>query len=308
MNMLRSIIALLVILIAVSIKSFFIDAFFLSPLQLHMLEISGCIMISVALLCFVVAELTRNFSQVDKLWSIIPVVYMWYYAYSSGWDARILLMTACITIWGIRLTFNFARKGGYQLRFWAGEEDYRWEVLRNNSIFKDQPLRWRLFSFFFIALYQNFLLWAITLPAIAASAGDSGIGLADYLIAFVLIALVVIETIADQQQWNYQTEKCRRKNAGEKLNGEYAIGFIRTGLFAYSRHPNYASEQLIWLVLCLFSVNATGSYISWSMIGSILLLILFQGSADFSEKISAAKYPAYGDYMKQVPMFLNRLW
>lgn len=306
--MLRSIALLTVALIAVLVKIFFTKTFLLSPEQLHMLVMSGAIMLSVALICFLVAELTGNYSQVDKLWSLIPMIYMWYFAYSSGWSPRIVLMTICIAIWGIRLTYNFARKGGYQLRFWAGEEDYRWEVLRQNTIFKGHPLRWKLFSLFFIALYQNFLLWAITLPALVASAGVRGIGIIDYVFSVILIGLIVIETIADQQQWNYQTEKYRRKNAGEKPDGEYAVGFIRTGLFAHSRHPNYACEKLIWVVLYLFSISATGSYINWSMIGCLLLLILFQGSADFSEKISASKYPAYADYIKRVPMFLNRLW
>ncbi len=274
-----------------------------------MLQISGSIMLGVSLFCFALAEVTGNYSQVDKIWSIIPVVYMWYFAYASLFDPRIILMTFCVTLWGGRLTFNFGRKGGYSWKFWTGEEDYRWEVLRENSIFKGKKARWKLFAFFFIALYQNFLLWLITIPTVMAYAGhDKGLGWADYLIAAILIGLIIIETIADQQQWSFQTEKYRRKNAGEKLDGEFANGFISKGLFAYSRHPNYASEQLIWVVLYLFSINATGICINWSMVGCLLLLILFQGSADFSEGISLSKYPAYADYIKRVPKFLFRLW
>jgi steroid 5-alpha reductase family enzyme len=307
--MIKSIVFFVIVLVVVIVTSLFVNPFPLSPEQLHMLQISGIIMLGVSLFCFALAEVTGNYSQVDKIWSIIPIVYMWYFAYASQFDPRILLMSSCVTLWGARLTFNFGRKGGYSWKFWTGEEDYRWEVLRQNSTFKGNIVRWKLFAFFFIALYQNFLLWLITLPAIIAYAGhDKGMGAADYLIGAVLIGLIVIETIADQQQWNFQTEKYRRKNAGEKLDGEYTIGFLRKGLFAYSRHPNYACEQLIWVVLYLFTISATGSYINWSMIGCILLLILFQGSADFSEKISADKYPAYKEYIKQVPMFLNRLW
>jgi steroid 5-alpha reductase family enzyme len=43
------------------------------------------------------------------------------------------------------------------------------------------------------------------------------------------------------------------------------------------------------------------------LVGAVLLLILFQGSADFSEKISAEKYPAYSDYMKRVGRFLPKI-
>jgi steroid 5-alpha reductase family enzyme len=74
------------------------------------------------------------------------------------------------------------------------------------------------------------------------------------------------------------------------------------------RHPNYFSEQSIWLVFYLFSVAASGRWLNWSVMGIILLLLLFQGSADFSEKISAEKYPAYKDYLKRVPRFLPKLW
>jgi steroid 5-alpha reductase family enzyme len=66
----------------------------------------------------------------------------------------------------------------------------------------------------------------------------------------------------------------------------------------------YACEQLIWGVLYLFSISATCVYINWSGTGCLLLLILFQGSADFSEGISLSKYPAYADYVKRLPKFI----
>jgi steroid 5-alpha reductase family enzyme len=309
MNMIKSIVFFVIVLIAVIVTSFFVHPFALCPEQFHMLEISGIIMLGVSLFCFVLAEVTSNYSQVDKIWSIIPVVYMCYFAFASEFDSRILLMTICIILWGARLTFNFGRKGGYSWKFWTGEEDYRWAVLRANATFKGNIVRWKLFAFFFIALYQNFLLWLITIPTVMAYAGhDKGLGASDYLVAAALIGLIIIETIADQQQWDFQTEKYRRKNAGEKLDGEFLEGFISKGLFAYSRHPNYTCEQLIWVVLYLFSISATGIWINWSMIGCLLLLILFQGSADFSEGISLSKYPHYAAYIKRVPKFLFRFW
>ena len=74
------------------------------------------------------------------------------------------------------------------------------------------------------------------------------------------------------------------------------------------RHPNYAAEQAIWLAYYLFSVAATGRWINGSLVGAVLLLLLFQGSADFSEKISAAKYPEYAHYLKKVGRFFPKLW
>jgi steroid 5-alpha reductase family enzyme len=304
--MLRTIVLLLLSLIALPIVAFWHDA----PLQASqwaMIAESSRLMLGVALLCFLTSEMTRNYSQVDKLWSIVPVVYAVYFAWASGWDARLTLMALLVAAWGIRLTYNFARRGGYAWPLWRGEEDYRWSVLREMPLLQGR-LRWGLFNFIFISLYQNTLIWLITLPSVVAFAGrGKPLQAYDFALALLFLALLVIETIADQQQYDFQTEKYRRKAAGEPLEGEYAQGFRSSGLWAWVRHPNYAAEQGIWLTFYLFSVAATGRWLNWSLAGGILLMLLFLGSSDFSEKISAGKYPAYRDYKGRVPRFVPGL-
>jgi steroid 5-alpha reductase family enzyme len=66
----------------------------------------------------------------------MPGVYAWAMAYMSGFAPRQTLAASLVTVWGIRLTFNFARKGGYSWKFWEGEEDYRWAIVRRNPLFK----------------------------------------------------------------------------------------------------------------------------------------------------------------------------
>ena len=166
-----------------------------------------------------------------------------------------------------------------------------------------------LFDLFFICLYQNALLLMITLPmAVSWQGRDKPLGAIDVVIALLFIGFVVIETIADQQQWNFQNEKHRRKKGGEGLNAEQANGFISSGLWAIVRHPNYAGEQAIWISFYLFSVVATGRWINWSMAGCLLLMVLFQSSSDFSEGISSKKYTAYADYKKRVGRFIPKFW
>ncbi|MEY2835622.1 MAG: hypothetical protein RLZZ557_1284 [Bacteroidota bacterium] len=260
---------------------------------------------AVILFTFVVGQLTGNNSQVDKLWSIVPAPYAWFMTWKGGMDERMVLMSVLVTIWAARLTFNFARRGGYSWKFWEGEEDYRWEVLRLRPGFKN-PFVWLLFNLFFICFYQNTLIFLFTVPVIAALANNAApLGIFDWILAGIYVALVVMEFVADQQQYDFQTEKYRRKNAGEDL-GEYADGFIQTGLWSKMRHPNYFAEQAIWVVFYLFSVAATGEWINWTIAGSVLLIILFKGSSDFSEEISAKKYPKYTDYQKRVGRFLPK--
>ena len=252
--------------------------------------------------CFVVGELSKNNSQVDKLWSIVPIIYVWDMTYFADWNQRMVLMSILVTIWAIRLTYNFARRGAYTWKFWAGEEDYRWEVLRKRPGF-NKPFIWMLFNLFFICSYQNILIFLFTIPILTVVGDNSPLNWIDYLLSFLFVLFVLLEFVADNQQYIFQTEKHRRMKAGEAL-GDYEKGFIDTGLWGIVRHPNYAMEQAIWLVFYFFSVNVTGEWLNWSVAGCALLIILFKGSSDFSEAISAEKYPTYSGYQKTVPRFI----
>ncbi len=111
--------------------------------------------------------------------------------------------------------------------------------------------------------------------------------------------IIVIETIADQQQWSYQKEKKKASAAGGEIQEKYRKGFVQTGLWSLSRHPNFAAEQAVWIVFYFFSVAATGHWLNWSVMGAILLVLLFWGSSSFTESITAGKYPDYADYQKR---------
>ena len=67
-------------------------------------------------LCLVLSLLTCDYSWVDRLWSVVPAFYVLHFASSAGFDARTSAMAALATLWGLRLSYNFARKDGYQVR------------------------------------------------------------------------------------------------------------------------------------------------------------------------------------------------
>lgn len=314
--MIKTILVLLFTVIVVPIISFYFDKP-LNPEQHAILLSVVYICGAVAGTCFLLSEITRNCSQVDKIWSVVPAVYAGYIAYAAvgaeGISAhpgnlRLVIMAVLALLWAVRLTYNFSRRGGYSWKFWAGEEDYRWGVLREKPELKGK-VRWFLFNLFFISIYQNALILLFTLPILVAVGGkDTPLNYLDYIATALFLFFLVIETTADQQQWNYQKEKYRRKNAGEPLGDFYGKGFVHTGLWKIMRHPNYMAEQAIWIVFYLFSVAATGRWINWSIAGCLLLVILFQGSSDFSENISVSKYPDYKDYQKRTGRFIPKFW
>ena len=247
---------------------------------MHPLIVVGVVAAAASAFSWITSLITRENSWVDRLWSIVPVVYMWIFAASAGLaDPRLNVMAVLVTLWGARLTFNFARKGGY-----TGMEDYRWAVLRSRMS------RWQfeLFNVLFIVLWQNAILVLISLAAFTAYENrGTPFGVLDALVAAVFLVLLAGETVADQQQWVFHRAKAA---------GTTADRFLTTGLWRFSRHPNFFFEQAQWWVLFLFGAIAAGSLLQWTIAGPLLLTLLFIGSTRFTESITLSKYPEYAAY------------
>jgi steroid 5-alpha reductase family enzyme len=205
-------------------------------------------------------------------------------------------MAVLATLWGARLTFNFARKGGY-----TGMEDYRWAILRGRM----RPWAFQVFNLLFIVLYQNALLVLITLPAYLAAQHPAPLTAWDALFAILFLAALALELAADQQQWRFQQAK---KAAGGRLEP----GFVTTGLFRYSRHPNFFGEQAQWWMFYALGATAAtasglgfwGGVVNGTIVGAALLTVLFVGSTIFTESISAGRYPAYAEYRRATSMIV----
>ena len=303
MKIISTAIILMLTIIVVPLSSYFFGVS-LGPVEWQALQTLMIITAIVIAYTFVVGEITNNNSQVDKLWSIVPIVYVWVIAAYGNYSPRLVLMGVLVTLWGMRLTTNFALKGAYQWRFWAGEEDYRWKVLRQKPEFSPR-WKWTLFNLFFISGYQNILILLITLPGLIALQNNNvPMGAFDYVLSILFLSFLVFETIADVQHWKFQSKKWAMIKAGEELTGDYKKGFLDKGLWAYSRHPNYFAEQSVWICFYFFSVAAGGYWFNWSIAGALLLIVLFMGSSSFSEEISAGKYPEYKEYQKKVFRFL----
>lgn len=274
----------------------------LNESQLEVFKLIGIIAGCSALFCFIVGELSGNNSQVDKVWSILPFVYCWIIAVKGGMHPRLVVMAVLATLWGLRLSFNFARKGAYRLKFWEGEEDYRWKILRANPMLKNRVV-WMLFDLIFISGYQNAIVLMLTFPALVCMGSTAPFGWIDAVAAVLMFGFIVYETVADEQQWAFHSKKWKMLNARQKLEdlpAPYNKGFNTIGLWNVSRHPNYLAEQSIWVSLYIFSIGAGIGIINWSMIGALLLIVLFIASTSLAEEISSSKYPEYPDYCKKV--------
>ena len=264
------------------------------------------LMIIVIAVCFVVSELTRNYSQIDKLWSLIPIAYGWI-TVAAFPSARIIIMALLVTIWGFRLSYNFYRKGGYNIIPWKGEEDYRWGYLKKTPLLKGR-LRFGIFNLLFISVYQNIVIFLFSSPLLmAALNNDKSLIFTDILAAAFMLLFIITESVADSHLFRFHQEKKLPGKADNRYKKSLEKGFLAEGLWKYARHPNFASEQAIWISFYFFGVAASGKLINITLAGAILLVLIFAGSTVMTEGISSKKYPEYAVYKKEVPKFIPRI-
>jgi Protein of unknown function (DUF1295) len=176
---------------------------------------------ALAFACWLLSVLTREYSWVDRLWSVAPPLYLWLMAWRDAFsDARLLLMTGLATLWGVRLTYNFARKGGYR----RGGEDYRERF---------GPVWFQVFNVVFIAPVQNVVLLLITAAASPVWLAHSPLTALDALLGLLFMLCLIGETVADEQQWRFQQAKAARRARGEagpsfSPRGSFACRVTRT--------------------------------------------------------------------------------
>lgn len=298
------------------------------------MAVGVAILVVIITYSFVWSIVGNNASKVDQIWSITPVIFCWHFYVHSTYqpqnmipasNPRLLLLCLLVTCWGVRLTYNFWRRGGYG-NFFSHEEDYRWPILRKQM----SPVTFFFFNLTFIATYQNVLLFLLTVPAyvVMQSPVRNSLGIEDAVLAVAFVTLLLWETEADQQQWEFHKLKFQRKReasenlpdslekifdkttcgmSNRSLHRDLQDGFLQSGLFYYCRHPAYFAEQSLWVVVYLFSLpsitgirhafnNCKPFFVNWSMIGCVLLIMLFQGSMAFSESITGGKYQGYKQY------------
>ncbi|AHC15926.1 Hypothetical protein L21SP2_2574 [Salinispira pacifica] len=300
------------------------------PEKASALELVILISLSLGIMSFLFGMITSDYSWVDRLWSTAPVLFAWIYALKADFSPIVLLPVIVVSLWGARLTFNFARRGGY-----SGMEDYRWPILRKRI---GNEWLWQLFNLLFICGFQIGLFILFTSPlaplsrmsaAVSGSVSDlfTAIPPAGYAALAAMLFFIGLETVADQQQWDFHKAKALSKAAKTPVAGkttgagkpreedaqwlaaypwkdDISQGFLSSGLFSIIRHPNYLGELGVWWSLYLFSAAVQATLFHWSISGAVLLSVLFVGSTAFTEGITASKYPEYERFQASTPALI----
>jgi steroid 5-alpha reductase family enzyme len=158
-------------------------------------------------------------------------------------------------------------------------------------------LAFEVFNLLFISIFQLVLIFGFTFPLYLAGTSSAPLGTADFVLFALQAIFLILETIADEQQFTYYRKR------GTTGDPRISAGFNTFGLWKYSRHPNYVCEMGQWLVVSLYPLAAG---LAWwpSGLPALVLVALFAGSTGLAESISAGKYPLYAAWKKATPVWL----
>ena len=242
----------------------------------------GLLAILVLTTCtWALSVIKRDVSIVDGLWSIMFLVAA--LVYSSNVDlytSRSSLILTLVLLWAVRLSLHII------IRNWGEPEDRRYRDIRQ----KYEP-NFALKSLGIIFIFQSLLAWIISMPLWASLTVPVEIGALDTLAVTLWTVGMAFETAGDWQLARFQAHPANR---GMVLN---------TGLWRYTRHPNYFGECVIWWGFYIFAIPVGGW---WTIIAPVLLtymLLKFSGVSLLEETI-VPRRPAYREYIESTNAFI----
>ena len=234
----------------------------------------------VGALAWVASVLVDDVSFVDSLWSLFFLLAAIVYALSADvLSTRGLLVVGFVTLWSLRLSLHIT------VRNWGEPEDYRYQSIRANN----EP-GFVVKSLYIVFGLQAVLAWLVAMPLLPAIQSAAPLGPLDVLASMLFLAGFLIEAVAD---WQLSRFKADPDNRGRVLD---------TGLWRYTRHPNYFGEFCVWWAFWLFAV-AVGAW--WTLFSPILMsfLLLRVSGVAMLERTISERRPEYLEYMHNTNAF-----
>lgn len=221
----------------------------------------------------------ENASAYDPYWSVQPIVIITAAAVGKPLSGTCILLLAVTWIWGLRLTANWYHTF-HGLRY----QDWRYSMLRDRT----GPI-YPLVNAFGIHLVPTLIVYADVLPAVYIIKEGAVGGYPSTLFLCLSLLAVILQGTADHEMHRF-----RRAGTG---------GFIRTGLWRYSRHPNYLGEILMWWGVALAAIY-TDEGRMWMLLGAAATTLMFLFiSIPMADRRQAEK-PGFDEYKAATRMLL----
>lgn len=246
--------------------------------------LAGGVVLGLMILLWLLSLPLHNSSIVDIFWGAGFVIVAWaaFLLTPDGFPPRKLLLAGLVTVWGLRLSVYVLRRN------WGKPEDFRYAKWREES-----GRNWWWYSFFKVFLLQGFLLWIISTPLLTAQASPTParLGLPDALGVVVWAVGFFFEVVGDRQLERFKADPA---NKGKLL---------MSGVWRYTRHPNYFGDAAQWWGYFLIAAAAGGWWTGFSPILMTLLLVRVSGVALLERTLIETK-PGYRRYAQTTSAFV----
>ncbi|MBQ9117712.1 MAG: DUF1295 domain-containing protein [Clostridia bacterium] len=235
--------------------------------------------VAATVIVFMYSVLFGNASVYDPYWSVQPIVIVAIFCVGKPFSLAWLLPLIVVCLWGLRLTANWA----YTFQG-MHHQDWRYTAL------KEKTGKWYpLVNFFGIHMMPTLIVYACTLPIVFVI--ESGVAFNPWSIVCLLVSVAAftLQGMADVQMHKFRKRK--------------GVGFIRDGLWKYSRHPNYLGEILMWWGIGAYAVVLLPGcwyLLAGALINTLLFLFVSIPLADGRQ----SKKEGFEGYKKQTRMLL----
>jgi len=246
-------------------------------LKLGLLLILACMT-----LLWLVSLLKKDASIVDIFWGLgFIIVGLFYFNLNPNHSIRQPLVLTLVVIWGLRLALHILRRN------WGRGEDPRYRMWREQA---GKSFWW--ISYFKVFLLQGVVLWIVSWPLLAAQQSTKPLWAILDVCGIMLWSIgFFFEAIGDFQLARF------------KRNPENKGKVMRAGLWAYTRHPNYFGEAVIWWGFYAFALSTTSGW--WTIISPLLMTFLLMRVSGVAmlEKSLVVMKPEYKSYIESTNAF-----
>ena len=251
---------------------------------LNVYVIGGLVILGMMTILWIASLLLKDSSIVDIFWGAGFVLSNWVYFFLTpeGFAGRKWLINVLVTIWGLRLSIYIL------WRNWGKGEDYRYQQMREKA-----GERWWWQSFFQVFLLQGLLMWIISTPLLAAQISDTPARLTvvDFIAAGIWAIGFFFEAVGDLQMARFKADP---SNKGKVLD---------SGVWRYTRHPNYFGDATQWWAYYLIATAAGGFWTIFSPIIMTIFLLRVSGVTLLEKSLKETK-PKYKDYIERTSAFI----
>lgn len=246
--------------------------------------LSGLLLLGLLFLLWLLSLALKNASIADIFWGPGFIAITWWNAWQIGLEfltIRQVLLLSLVTIWGLRLAAHIFSRNH------SRPEDFRYAAWREKY-----GKNWWWYSFIHVFLLQGTLLWIISIPLIASMNEQNG----ESLWSLVPLACAIwglgfyFEVVGDMQLAKFKSDPA---NQGK---------IMTTGLWKYTRHPNYFGDAVQWWGFYLLAVSMGAGWTIFSPLLMTFLLVRVSGVALLEKTLQAR--PGYAEYARRTNAFL----